>query len=111
MDRYGCFRNTAEDISEIRSELDKNGTIVFPFSGDQIGCIILVISKSFHSLAVMPFGGNPKGRVYLSAYGRGASHFAPSPIHYSYFEEKLHLHEEEAKWVESLWKGLFGEDK
>jgi hypothetical protein len=109
MDEYGSYRNTSEDMKEIREKLLWNRTIVIPYSSDQIGSLILMMSVNFviPDGVIMPFGGNPRGRVYLGVYGFGCNHFPMEPTHWSYFQEKLRMGECEAKWLEELWKNLW----
>jgi len=107
MDQYGSFTTSKDDIAEIKAAFEQHGDIVFPFSGDQIGSMILHISRRFIKLGIMPFGGNPNGRVYLGVYGRGCNHFSQDKIHFSYFVEKLKISQEEGEWLEKLWEGLF----
>lgn len=107
MDEYGCFRSTKEDFDEIKLELDKHGTIVFAYSKDQIGCLVISLSSKFQVLGKIPFGGNPRGAVYVGIYGFGASHFSRQKIHADYFTEKLGIGQEEAGWLEELWDGLW----
>jgi hypothetical protein len=109
MDQYGSFQNTKRDALEIKAQLRTHETIVISYSGDQVGAMLLLLCDRFTRVGVMPFGGNPDGRIYVGVYGFGCSHFSRQPTHYSYFMEKLKIGECEAKWLEELWENLFGE--
>jgi hypothetical protein len=98
MDEFGCYRHTTEDAAEVAKQLNANGTVVFPYSYDQVGCMLVLISNNFAKLGVMPFGGNPDGRNYVGIFGRGCGHLSAEngPVE-SYVEEKLNLQGEDAK--------------
>jgi hypothetical protein len=109
MDEFGIYRNTKEDFEEIRQRLDDFGDIVFPYSYDQMGCMIIHISRRFHIMSSMPFGGNPAGRIYVGIYGRGCNHLGKKYIYPSYVFEKLNLGVTDADGFCELWNGVFGE--
>lgn len=110
MDDYGCARLTKEDAKEIWTALDRTGSVVFPLTaGDSIGCMIVIITRIFEKVGVMPFGGNPTGRMYVGIYGRGCNHFSMDSIHAGYFEEKLQISREEAETFSKFWEMMWHE--
>ena len=111
MDAYGCFRPTPEDFAEIKRSLKSFGTLVFPYSGDEIGCVILLISTNFTPIGIMPFGGNPNGSVYIGVYGRGLNHLPIKGLHPNYIKEKLGVTGDEAEWISQLWNYLWEPEK
>lgn len=110
MDSYGCYRQTKEDAAEIAAELKENGTIVFPWSYDQIRCHIVLISQQFAKLGIMPFGGNPVDRIYVAIYGIGCGHLSKSigPVE-TYLEEKLGLKGQDAKNFAEFYQWIIQE--
>jgi hypothetical protein len=107
MDKYGSMRIDQESADQVRNALDEFGSVVFAFSGDQMGSLIILLCRDFEKLGVMPFGGKPDGRIYLGLYGRGCNHFSMEPIHPNYFKEKLDLADEEAEWLSQFWDLLW----
>jgi len=104
MDEYGSFRNTKEDAQELRKAIDHNLDVVFAWSHNRVDGYIFHVSPNFEVLGIMPYGGNPRGRVYVGLYGKGCNHFSKSDIHASYWEEKLGIDKYGAEaWVE-FWK-------
>jgi hypothetical protein len=107
MDQYGSFRNTDEDVQELRESLQDNDNICFAWSHNQVDGFIVLITKDFKKLGTMPFGGNPDERVFVSLYGRGCNHFSPKDTHASYFAEKLNMDKEAAEGFAWLWTRLW----
>lgn len=107
MDEYGSFRNTKEDAKELREKIDHNLDVVFVWSHNQIDGYIFHVSPNFEALGIMPFGGNPRGRVYVGLYGKGCNHFSKKDIHPSYWEEKLNIDKEAADAWAGFWKLLW----
>ena len=107
MDNYGCCKVTLDDASMVRRNLEETGSVVFPLSGDQIGCLIILLSKNFDKIGVMPYGGNPHNRIYVGVYGRGCNHLSKDDIHPGYIEEKLGITLEEAEWFSTFWKMMW----
>lgn len=106
MDEYGSFRNTPEDLQELADHfVRQNRNIVFQFSGDQFGALIINLNGSFSKHGIMSYGGNPYGRIWVSIYMRGANHFAWG-TEKNYIEEKLGVRGEEAQWVADLLNGI-----
>jgi hypothetical protein len=103
MDEYNCYTLCAEDGNAVRSQLDEHGSVVFPLTGDRIGCLIVLICKDFMKLGVMPFGGNPFNRIYVGIYGKGCNHFEPKRTEPGYFAEKLRLSEVESQILADFW--------
>ena len=105
MDHYGCMRHSPEDAAEVALALHDHGTVVFPYSFDQIGCMVIFVSIAFEKLGVMPYGGNPEGRAYMGVYGRGCAHISlQKQIEYqSYLDEKLNLGAVEAEHLAEFW--------
>ena len=98
MDQYGCFRNSKEDFDELAKFFSLSKNIVFAYSEDQIGCIIVSLNANFTKLGVMPFGGNPTGRIWVSVYGRGCNHLSYNSDA-KYVAEKLNIRGEESEWI------------
>ncbi len=107
MDEFQCLTVTQDDANTVRAILDEMGAIVFPLSGDSIGCMIILICNSFVKLGVMPFGGKPDERVYVGVYGIGCNHFAPEETHASYFAEKLKLGDYDARTLAMFWSMIW----
>jgi len=107
MDEYGSYRNNESDWFELREHLKDHGSIVFPYSYDGDGQMIIHIDSTYTKLGITPFGGNPKGRYYVGIDGRGCGHFAPKHTEASYFEEKLKLGKGDADGLAELWGELF----
>lgn len=101
MDEYGSFRHTKEDALEVATALREDPhehTVVFAYSHDQVGSMLVTLSENFSVLGVMPFGGNPRGRMYVGIYGRGCGHLSlEKGPHHSYLEEKLNLEGEDGE--------------
>lgn len=93
----------------IRGCLFRVGSVVFQFSPDNIGCMIVLITEKFEQFGPMPFGGNLSGRVFVSLYARSMGHFSKEPIHPNYFKEKLNMTQLEAEAFASLWEIIWGE--
>jgi hypothetical protein len=107
MDQYGCLKVDRTSADEVRDSLNLRGSVVFPLSGDQIGCMIIHIDTMFEKIGVMPFGGNPIGRVYVGVYGRGCNHLSKEHIHPGYISEKLNLHQDDAETFSKFWDLLW----
>jgi hypothetical protein len=107
MDEYGTYRNTIKDWELLRAELDISGTIVFPYSADGVGCMIILISNNFNILGTMPFGGSPRDRIYVGIYGRGCVHLSKDHVKLEYLQEKLLISQGDAKDFLELWNGLW----
>lgn len=105
MDEYGCYSNNPTDFDEIAAKLRQHGTIVFPYSDDRIGCMILLISGNFEKLGVMPFGGNPNGRYYVGIYGKGCNHIS-FDSQASYLREKFNLSTYDSETLYELFTEL-----
>lgn len=92
MDEYGCFRHTREDAREVARALDERDSVVFCYSHDQMGAMLILLCESFLKLGTMPFGGQPEGRMYVGIFGRGCGHLSKEkgPAQ-SYIDEKLNL--------------------
>ena len=79
-----------KDAQRLADLLQKHGAINFEYSQDNQIRLELFICYSF--VVRGKFGGNPKGRLFLAVYGRGAFHFdARKYISVSYVIEKLGL--------------------
>jgi len=103
MDEYGCFSD--KDLSEIANLYNETKNILISYSEDQIGAIIVNINGAFQKHGIMPFGGNPSGRIIISVYGRGMNHFGLNSDH-NYISEKLSIGADEAKWIENILKSI-----
>jgi len=104
MDEYGTLG--LEDCEKIAYEIE-HGNVVFPFSIDKQTCHIIVITKYFLKMGVMPFGGNPTGRYYVGIYGKGCSHMAINGREsIGYIAEKLNVDEKSAEDIQRLFEGL-----
>lgn len=108
MDKYNCCEMS--DAKSIKVAFDFSHAVVFPLGIGEGTCLIIEMSKPT-VLGVMPFGGNPKGRIWVSVYGYGANHFSPERTHPSYFAEKLKLGDYEAKQFAHFWKDMWSEEK
>lgn len=91
MNEYGSYDNLSFDYREIAVNLKENGAIVFAWSPNEIDCFIVFMSMNFKKLGIMPFGGNPEGRVYVALYGKGAAHHfnLAKDTDPSYIQEKM----------------------
>ena len=108
MDEYGSFRNTKEDAKELREAMKTSQhDIVFAWSYNQIDCYIFHVSQNFDVLGIMPFGGNPRSRVYVGLYGKGCNHFSKDEIHPSYWEEKLRIDKQGAEAWAEFWTHIW----
>lgn len=110
MDEFGTFRLNRLDAQKIKESLLDQGTIIFPFSYDKIGCMIIMLCVNPCILGTMPFGGNPRGRVYVGIYGRGCGHFSQGQTHWNYFEEKLGLAEPDAMGFANFWELMWSSE-
>lgn len=110
MDEYGCFRHTKEDAIEIANKLLDTGAVVFSYSHDQVGAMIVLICRHFNKLGVLPFGGNPKDRFYVGIYGTGMGHLSSEVgPHHNYLEDKLNLKGEDAKKFAEFYSWIIEE--
>lgn len=107
MDEYGCMKPTEADALEVREALRLGGSAVFPLSGDQIGCMIILINTQFEKIGTMPFGGNPVGRAYVGVYGKGCNHLSMEHTHPGYIAEKLNLAQSDAETFAKFWDLLW----
>lgn len=106
MDEYGSFRHTKEDAKEIAESLSREPAVVFSYSHNQVDAIIVILAKQFEKLGVMPFGGNPQGRIYCGIYGRGCAHLSlDEGTHYSYLDEKLNIRDQKMAENFSIFYG------
>lgn len=107
MDQYGCIRLDEDDAKLIRDALIRSQAVVFSLSGDQVGAMVICLTTNFDKIGVMPFGGNPTGRIYVGVYGRGCNHLAPEPTHAGYIAEKLNLSPSDAETFATFWRMVF----
>lgn len=110
MDQYGSFESTEADAREIRKAIDENLDIVFAWSHNKTDCYIFHISPNFEVLGVMPFGGNPRCRVYVGLYGKGCNHFSRTDTHAGYWQEKLNLDRDGAEAWAEFWKQIWKQE-
>lgn len=106
LDEYGTVTNDVRGALLVAVQLfTKNLPIVFAWSHNQIDCYIFTIAHQFNVIGTMPFGGNPRGRCYISLYGKGSNHFSMSNdlVHPSYFQEKLGLDRFGAEAFSEFW--------
>lgn len=106
------YENNDADIIEIRDMLGKKKTIIFPYSYDQIGAMIIMISTEFTQMSIMPFGGLIVAHKYLvGVLHRGFFHFDwRNKMYPSYASEKLGIGLPDAEGFSDLWNRLFTED-
>lgn len=103
MDEYGSYRQTEDDWLELAHHLRSSGTIVFPWSHNQIDSYIILVSVDFQKLGIMPWGGNPNGRAYVALLKRGCDHVrVDGEIFPSDLEEKLHMDKSGAEELTKL---------
>lgn len=107
MDEYGTLSVCKEDAESVLRVLITNGSCVFPFSGNKQDAMIVCATLNFGALGVMPFGGSPRGRVYVGIYGIGCNHLSMGPIHPKYIEEKLSLDQENAEYFSQFWEMIW----
>lgn len=108
MDAYGCCK--IEDARDLASKLFKMGSIVFAYAyNDHAGAAIIEMSIPT-VIGTMPYGGSPRGRIWVSVYGHGCNHFSQESIHPGYFKEKLSLGQFEADQLSKLWDAMWSED-
>lgn len=109
MDAYGSMTVCQADADEVYQSLAQGGSCVFPLASGDGGALIVLLCSQFEKLGIMPFGGNPVGRIYVGLYGRGCNHLSTEEIHPGYIEEKLGIPrveaEEFSKFWTLLWKG------
>jgi hypothetical protein len=107
-DQYGCMRaDSREDAMEVWEALDRAGSAVFALSGDQVGAMVIFVSRVFEKLGVMPFGGNPHGRAYVGVLKRGCGHLSMQDTHPSYIGEQLNLTGDDAETFAKFWALIF----
>lgn len=108
-DEYGCCRLDPAHAKKVFDALISRGTVVFPLSGDAIGCMIVLVSTDFLKIGIMPYGGNPSGRAYVGVYGHGFNHLSmdKEPIHPGYLKEKLNLSEQDADTFSKFWEMIW----
>lgn len=98
VDDWGTCRHERGDAGLVAHALRESGAVVFAYSYDQVGAMLVCITGHFQKLGVMPFGGNPSGRMWVSVYGRGATHLSKeSGLHHDYICEKLNLSKTDAE--------------
>ena len=109
MDEYGCVRDE-DDFEHIKQKLEEFGSVVFTYSYDGTGAMIVHIDKEFHKIGTMAFGGNPEGRAFVGILGRGCTHLGFKHTHASYIEEKLNLGKSDAEGFANLWNWMWSEE-
>ncbi len=105
MDEYGCFRNNEKDYDELAHEFKQSGNIVFSYSYDGVGAMVINLNGTFKKLGVMPFGGQPNGRIYVGVYGVGCNHVNWDSDPY-YIREKLRICLADAEGLSNLFKEM-----
>lgn len=107
MDAYGTLTVCQEDADTVYQALAQSGACVFSLASGDGGALIVSLTSQFEKIGVMPFGGNPIGRVYVGLYGRGCNHLAMSATHPGYIEEKLGIPQVEAEELSKFWALLW----
>ena len=103
MDEYGCYRATPEDWDALANLLTEKENILFPYSADAHGAMIININREFSVHGTMPFGGNPHGRAWISILGRGADHIDIDREQFpTYLQEHLTIQKDEAEALSVL---------
>lgn len=97
IDEYGCVRNLKYFKLELQEMLDRHGTCTFPYSGDEIGCLIICISKMV-KVGIFPFSGGMGSTHVVSCIGNGKAHHfnCAQVLHCGYVKEKMMLAESDA---------------
>lgn len=104
MDEYGCMQINKEDATKVKQMLEDYAPVVFPLAtGDGGAMIVLLVWKFTKMDTIMPFGGNPGGRIYVGVYGKGCNHLSRESTQYDYISEKLNLSTADAKAFARFW--------
>ncbi len=69
------FCANPDDWDDLAEYIKDTGNVVFPYVLDGGGALILIINREFMKCGLMPFGGSPDGRIYVTVFGRGSDHF------------------------------------
>lgn len=103
MDEHGCYRATPEDWDELAKLFDEKENILFPYSCDGAGAMIVSINREFDINGTMPFGGRPHGHATVGILRRGFDHIDIDREQFSsYLSEHLHLPESEGEGLAEL---------
>lgn len=103
-DEYGTYG--PEHILEIADAFMEKENIVFAYSPNRIDCYIISLNRDFEVLGTMPFGGNPRHRIWVSVYGRGAHHLSTGDRFHGYIQDKLGVDELCAKSIGQILGAL-----
>ncbi len=109
MDEFSCINGTSDDFHRIKEALREAGAAAFQYHLGNGTAFVICLTSNFETIGLILNGGSPRGRVWMSIQGIGACHFAPKWTAASYFESKLQIPEDDAKAIERLWTGLWGE--
>ena len=74
MDKYDCYETNDHDLKQIANKFIESGNILFSVSPNNQQCYIIGLNNKFDTLGIMPFGGNPSGRIWVSVMGMGCNH-------------------------------------
>lgn len=108
-DEYGTFGPA--HLNELRELYGRYKNITFAYSPNHLDCYIININGAFETHGTIPFGGNPRGRTWVSVYGRGANHFSLcSNTFPGYIQEKLKVDELCAESISKIFKALSDEN-
>lgn len=110
--KFEPYTNKLSDFKTISDALEKEKNIVFQYSEDECGCMIVLLSDTPKSINKnpMPFGGNPAGCTYIAALRRGCMFFYDLrrgfKVAPGYITEKMNLTGTDANWMTNIINGL-----
>ena len=89
MDKYDCYGTNDHDLKIIANEFIESGNILFTISSTKSGWYRISLNDKFDQLGIMPFGGNPNGKIWVSVMATGCNHLDRRDAHADYIAEKI----------------------
>ena len=109
LDEYGSVENNAEGAKLVSDQLLNTGAVCFSWSHNKVDAYIFILTKQFSKVGMMPFGGNPAGRIYVGLFGKGANHFCKENTHAYYWADKLNMDKGGAEAWAEFWKLIWSD--
>lgn len=90
VDKYGTFRDTMDDFSELAQILIDKGNVVFSYSEDEESAYVVSLNMRFEVIGSLPWGGRASCFVTFLRYGGLWINLEDeTPILPGYLQEKI----------------------